>query len=215
VIVFVKPGDRSSGDRLRVRVRQSRRTGTRSSAEHDGRVREVRREWDLFVRRPSSSSRTSGSMPCRPPRRKQKNPQRDMPIGMLGSLAICTVLYVLMSLVMTGLAPFHELNVPHPVVVALAQAPQLGWLPAVHQRRSDRRSGNRSCWSCSWGSPGSSSRCRVNGLLPAIFGARPPAIPDAVHHDDRDPVSSRRSWPDCSRSTFWASWCRSARCSRS
>jgi APA family basic amino acid/polyamine antiporter len=57
-----------------------------------------------------------------------KNPQRDMPIGMLGSLAICTVLYVLMSLVMTGLAPFHELNVPHPVVVALSKAPQLAWL---------------------------------------------------------------------------------------
>ena len=33
-----------------------------------------------------------------------KNPQRDMPIGILGSLAICTVLYILMALVMTGLA---------------------------------------------------------------------------------------------------------------
>lgn len=57
-----------------------------------------------------------------------RNPQRDMPIGMLGSLAFCTILYVLMSLVMTGLAPYHLLMVPHPVVVALAQAPQLGWL---------------------------------------------------------------------------------------
>ena len=33
-----------------------------------------------------------------------KNPQRDMPIGILASLAICTVLYILMSLVMTGMA---------------------------------------------------------------------------------------------------------------
>ncbi|GLC27973.1 amino acid permease [Roseisolibacter agri] len=57
-----------------------------------------------------------------------KNPQRDMPIGMLGSLAFCTVLYILMSLVMTGLAPYTELNVPHPVDVALAKVPSLGWL---------------------------------------------------------------------------------------
>jgi basic amino acid/polyamine antiporter, APA family len=57
-----------------------------------------------------------------------KNPQRDMPIGMLGSLAFCTVLYVLMSLVMTGLVPYLQLNVPHPVVVALHAAPELEWL---------------------------------------------------------------------------------------
>lgn len=58
-----------------------------------------------------------------------KNPQRDLPIGMLGSLAICTVLYILMSLVMTGLAPYKSLNVPHPVYVAIAAAGEpLKWL---------------------------------------------------------------------------------------
>jgi len=57
-----------------------------------------------------------------------KNPQRDMPIGMLGSLGFCTVLYILMSLVMTGLAPYGQLNVPHPVDVALTYAPALKWL---------------------------------------------------------------------------------------
>ena len=58
-----------------------------------------------------------------------KNPQRDLPIGMLGSLAICTVLYILMALVMTGLAHYSELNVPHPVFVAIEKAgPALGWL---------------------------------------------------------------------------------------
>jgi len=58
-----------------------------------------------------------------------KNPQRDMPIGMLGSLAICTVLYILMALVMTGLAHYTELNVPHPVFVAIEKAgPALAWL---------------------------------------------------------------------------------------
>lgn len=58
-----------------------------------------------------------------------KNPQRDLPIGILASLLICTVLYVLMSLVMTGLAPYQQLNVPHPVFVAIDHAgPALKWL---------------------------------------------------------------------------------------
>ncbi|HEY1953247.1 MAG TPA: amino acid permease [Gemmatimonadaceae bacterium] len=61
-----------------------------------------------------------------------KNPQRDMPIGMLGSLAICTVLYILMSLVMTGLAHYPDLDVPHPVFVAIDKAgPALAWLASI------------------------------------------------------------------------------------
>jgi APA family basic amino acid/polyamine antiporter len=61
-----------------------------------------------------------------------KNPQRDMPIGILGSLAICTVLYILMSLVMTGLAHYTELDVPHPVFVAIEKAgPGLAWLGSI------------------------------------------------------------------------------------
>ncbi|HEX3395905.1 MAG TPA: amino acid permease [Steroidobacteraceae bacterium] len=57
-----------------------------------------------------------------------KDPQRGMPIGMLGSLAICTVLYILMSSVMTGLVPFKQLDDAAPVVVALDAHPQLTWL---------------------------------------------------------------------------------------
>jgi APA family basic amino acid/polyamine antiporter len=58
-----------------------------------------------------------------------RNPQRDLPIGILASLAICTVLYILMALVMTGLVPFAQLNVPHPVFVAIdAAGPSLKWL---------------------------------------------------------------------------------------
>jgi APA family basic amino acid/polyamine antiporter len=61
-----------------------------------------------------------------------KNPQRDMPIGILGSLAICTVLYILMALVMTGLAKYTELDVPHPVFVAIDKAgPALAWLKPI------------------------------------------------------------------------------------
>lgn len=58
-----------------------------------------------------------------------RNPQRDMPIGILASLGICTVLYILMALVMTGLTNYQNLNVPHPVFVAIeAAGPALKWL---------------------------------------------------------------------------------------
>ncbi|EFL50725.1 amino acid permease-associated region [Solidesulfovibrio fructosivorans JJ]] len=48
-----------------------------------------------------------------------RNPQRDMPIGILGSLVICTILYILVSLVITGVAHYTKLNVSDPVAVAI------------------------------------------------------------------------------------------------
>jgi basic amino acid/polyamine antiporter, APA family len=57
-----------------------------------------------------------------------KHPQRDVPIGILGSLAICTVLYILMAYVITGLAPYQSLGVSHPVSMALEQSAKLKWL---------------------------------------------------------------------------------------
>ncbi len=53
---------------------------------------------------------------------ESRNPQRDMPIGILGSLAVCTVLYVLVSGVMVGLVPYKELGVPAPMAVAIDAA---------------------------------------------------------------------------------------------
>jgi APA family basic amino acid/polyamine antiporter len=57
-----------------------------------------------------------------------KNPQRDVPIGILGSLVLCTILYMLMSYVLTGLAPYSTLNVAHPVSAALEALPATAWL---------------------------------------------------------------------------------------
>jgi APA family basic amino acid/polyamine antiporter len=57
-----------------------------------------------------------------------KNPQRDVPIGILGSLAICTVLYMLMSWVLTGIAPYQTLNVAHPVSKAVEALASTQWL---------------------------------------------------------------------------------------
>ena len=48
-----------------------------------------------------------------------KNPQKDMPIGILGSLIICTILYVAVSLVLTGVVPYTKLDGPAPLAVAL------------------------------------------------------------------------------------------------
>jgi APA family basic amino acid/polyamine antiporter len=60
-----------------------------------------------------------------------KNPNRDMPIGILGSLVICTVLYVAVGCVLTGIVPFDRLNVPDPIAVGI-DAAGIGWLsPAI------------------------------------------------------------------------------------
>ena len=50
-----------------------------------------------------------------------KNPKRDMPIGILGSLVICTILYILVSGVLTGLVKYTTLNVPDPIAVGIDQ----------------------------------------------------------------------------------------------
>lgn len=58
-----------------------------------------------------------------------KNPQRDMPKGILGSLLVCTVLYILVSLVMTGIVNYKELNVPAPIALAIDKTgAALEWL---------------------------------------------------------------------------------------
>jgi len=57
-----------------------------------------------------------------------KNPQKDMPVGMLASLAVCTVLYIAMALTITGMVSYTDLNVPHPIDVAVSRYPALAWL---------------------------------------------------------------------------------------
>lgn len=57
-----------------------------------------------------------------------KNPQRDLPIGMLCSLVICTAIYIIMALVMTGVVPYKALGVADPVAVGVdAIVAKRGW----------------------------------------------------------------------------------------
>jgi basic amino acid/polyamine antiporter, APA family len=58
------------------------------------------------------------------------NPKRDMPIGILGSLAVCAVLYVLVAFVITGIVPYDKLDVPDPIAVGV-DAIGLSWLTPI------------------------------------------------------------------------------------
>ena len=61
-----------------------------------------------------------------------KNPQRDMPIGILGSLGICTVLYIAVALVLTGIVSYTKLNDPAPIAVAInSLGPSVAWLRPI------------------------------------------------------------------------------------
>jgi APA family basic amino acid/polyamine antiporter len=59
---------------------------------------------------------------------ESRNPRRDLPIGILGSLGICTALYMLMSLVLTGITDWRTLDVPSPVSFAVSNIEGLKWL---------------------------------------------------------------------------------------
>ena len=50
-----------------------------------------------------------------------KNPQRDLPIGLLASLSFCTIIYIIVSALLTGIVPYSELNVSSPVAFALTK----------------------------------------------------------------------------------------------
>ncbi|HEY0726330.1 MAG TPA: amino acid permease, partial [Pyrinomonadaceae bacterium] len=59
-----------------------------------------------------------------------KNPQRDMPISIIGSLLVCTVLYIAVSAIATGIVPYLQLDVPDPIAVAADHA-GVGWMASL------------------------------------------------------------------------------------
>jgi APA family basic amino acid/polyamine antiporter len=134
-----------------------------------------------------------------------KNPKRDMPIGILGSLVICTVLYIAVSLVLTGIVKYTELNVPDPIAVGInAAGPGLAWLrPFI---KIGAIAGLSSVILVMlMGQPRIFYTMAKDGLLPPVFSA--------VHPKFKTP------WPCCvrasCRSGCSANWSRSARSSPS
>jgi basic amino acid/polyamine antiporter, APA family len=59
-----------------------------------------------------------------------KNPQRDMPIGIIGSLLVCTLFYLLVSGIATGVVPYQQMDVPDPIALAADHA-GMGWMARV------------------------------------------------------------------------------------
>lgn len=61
-----------------------------------------------------------------------KNPQKDLPRGILGSLFICTIAYIVVSAILTGIVSYKLLNVPDPIAVALdAMGPSFFWVASI------------------------------------------------------------------------------------
>jgi APA family basic amino acid/polyamine antiporter len=61
-----------------------------------------------------------------------KDPKRDMPFGIIGSLVVCTIIYMLVAAIMTLLVPYQQLNVPDPVAVVVDNfGPTWGWLAKI------------------------------------------------------------------------------------
>ena len=143
-----------------------------------------------------------------------KNPQRDMPIGILASLGICTVLYILMALVMTGLGALHG---PQRSAAGLRrdrEAAGAGVARPIHQHRRDRRPRVGRARDAH----GSAAHLLLDvARRTAAGGVRQGASASSKRRTSRrsSPASSPRWSPASSRSACSASSCRSARCSRS
>ena len=67
-----------------------------------------------------------------------KNPQRDLPIGIIVSLLVCTVLYILVAGVLTGMVPWQEVNIEAPIAARLPRSRTHHSIAHHHPRRAGR-----------------------------------------------------------------------------
>ena len=113
-----------------------------------------------------------------------KNPKRDMPIGILGSLVVCTILYVLFSYVLSGVATVEdfrtagrEASVAFAIIDVHAR---LRMAVEVRDRRDPRRASRRSSWSCCSGQSRVFYSMSRDGLVPKVFSDVHPRYQHAV-----------------------------------
>ena len=116
-----------------------------------------------------------------------KNPQRDLPIGIIASLIICTILYCAVALVITGMVKYDQIDPKAALATAFTSRRQT-WIRDPDRRRGGGRSHHRRAHPDDRGQPGAVRH--VAGppdAAGAVQGA--PEVPDAVrdHHRDRHP----------------------------
>ena len=141
------------------------------------------------------------------------NPQRDMPIGIMGSLVVATVLYMSVSAIMTGVVPYQKLGVPDPVALVLNEL-HMPWASMIVSLGAI--AGITSVLLVLLlGQPRILFAMSRDGLLPPVPVQGPQAVPDPPHDDHRSRASSSPSPRPCSPSGSSPSSAPSARSSPS
>ena len=119
------------------------------------------------------------------------NPQRDMPIGIMGSLVVATVLYMSVSAIMTGVVPYQKLGVPDPVALVLNEL-KMPWASMIVSLGAI--AGITSVLLVLLlGQPRILFAMSRDGLLPPVPGQGPQKIPDPARHDIWSRASSSPS----------------------
>ncbi len=113
-----------------------------------------------------------------------RDPQRNMPIGILGGLALCTLIYVIVGAVLTGMVPYTELGVADP----LARALELAGYRAAGRTRCARRRGVHDCRAARVPvRPATNPHGHGTRRVAAVMGrANPSDTTDSSYHDNVD-----------------------------
>ena len=130
-----------------------------------------------------------------------RNPQRDIPFGILGSLLLCTLLYIAVATVMTGIVPYRLLGVADPLAVAV-DAIGTPWLLLFVKVGAVIGLTSILLSTC-YGQSRVFYAMSRDGLLPALFSALHPRFQDALGWEPSPSPPAWRLWRGCCRSRCW------------
>ncbi len=120
-----------------------------------------------------------------------KNPQRDLPIGMIASLAVCTVLYIAVTAVLTGMVPSAQLGVADPLALALQKTGNMRLAGVFSFGAVIAMTAVLLVFQL--GQPRIFMSMARDGLLPRVGGQDPPALPHAARHHHHHRSARRRA----------------------